>query len=129
MRRLRPGGLLIFNHHNFYAWNGHHLAPKSVAAIDPADVHQRRTLDWGHLQPDADLDVYLATRVNRITLDQLRALTEQHFAIIEWREQLSNETEGRSRLTEDRLMRHPSRTRRDLETQSVFCVARKLDDL
>lgn len=124
-RRLEPNGLLIFNHHNFYAWNGHHLPPKRVDAIDLTDARQRRVVDWAHLQPDEELESYLASRVNRISLHELRELTERHFEIAEWDEQLSNETEGRSRLSDDILARHRSYTRRDLATQSVYCVARK----
>lgn len=126
--RLDPDGLLVFNHHNFYAWNGHHLAPKNVSAIDTTDPRQRRVVDWGHLHADAELDEHLSTRVNRITLDDLRSLTERHFEIAEWHEQLSNETEGRSRLTEEILNANAPRTRRELETQSVYCVARKRAD-
>ena len=125
--RLHANGLLIFNHHNYFAWNGHHLAPKSVRAIVPSDARQGKVVDWAHLDADTDAELrsYLATRVNRITLDQLRALTEQHYAIEEWDEALSNEEQGRGRLTPEILARHPAMTRRDLETQSVYCVARK----
>ena len=123
--RLNADGLLIFNHHNFYAWNGHHLAPKSVSAMDATDPRQGQVVDWAHLRPDAELDGHLATRVNRITLDDLRSLTDCHFEIAEWDEQLSNETEGRSRLTQEILMANAPQIRRDLETQSVYCVARK----
>ncbi len=126
--RLKAGGLLIFNHHNFYAWNGHHMAPKSVSAIDTTDAQQRRVMDWAHLRPDAELDSHLSTRVNRITLDDLRSLTERHFEIAEWHEQLSNDTEGRLRLTQEILIAYAPRTRRELETQSVYCVARKRAD-
>ena len=124
VHRLRPDGVLIFNHHNFYAWNGHHLAPKSISAIDAADLKQTRVLDWAHLEADAELSEYLSTRVNRITLDELRALTEQHYTVDEWQEALSNESEGRGRLTSEILERHHPLTRRDLATQSVYCVAR-----
>jgi SAM-dependent methyltransferase len=126
--RLKPGGLLIFNHHNFYAWNGHHLAPKNIASIDRSNAAQRKVIDWAHLDADAELSSYLSTRVNRITLDALRTLTQQEFEIEEWRETLSNETEGGARLTDEILARHPQFTRRDLETQSVYCVARKRND-
>jgi len=34
--RLRPDGLLIFRHHNFFAWNGHHLAPREISQSRPA---------------------------------------------------------------------------------------------
>jgi SAM-dependent methyltransferase len=122
--RLRPGGLLIFNHHNFYAWNGHHLPPKSIAAIDLTDARQRKVIDWAHLNPDAELSAHFATRVNRITLDELRALTDRLFVVEEWRETLSNETEGRLRLTAEIMQQQHRFTRRELETQSVYCVAR-----
>ena len=125
LERLKPRGLLIFNHHNFYAWNGHHLAPKTVDAIDLDHPQHQKVVDWAHLTPGPELSSYFSTRVNRITLDQLRALTEQHFAIEEWDEVLSSESQGRSRLTAEIMARHPQLTRRDLETQSVYCVACK----
>lgn len=122
--RLRKNGLLIFRHHNFYAWNGHHLAPKNVSAIDPADPGQRRVVDWAHLDPGSESLGYLATGLNRIRLDELRELTEEFYLIDKWQESLSNDWEGRLRLSAGILRRHPKFTRRELETQSIFCIAR-----
>ena len=121
---LRPAGLLIFNHHNFYSWNGHHLAPKTVAAIDPEDPKQRKVIDWGHLDPDDELRGYLSTRVNPITIDELREVTRQRYGIEQWKEIRSDEAAGGTRLTAGILQRHAPLTRRDLETQSIYCVAR-----
>lgn len=126
-QHLRAGGRLIFNHHNFYAWNGHHMRPKSVPAIDPADPAQRRVVDWAHLDPDAALVEHFASRVNRIALDELQAITGEFYNIETWRERLSNATEGVQRLTPEVLKQHPRFTRRDLATQSVYCVARRRD--
>lgn len=123
---LRPSGRLIFSHHNFYSWNGHHRAPKTVMAIDRGDPEQRKVVDWGHLAPDADLRTFLAGHVNAITLDELRRVTEQLFAVEHWQENRTPESLGGNRLTVDILQQYPHLTRRDLETQSVYCVARLL---
>ena len=121
---LRPGGLLIFSHHNYYAWNGHHFAPKSVDAIDSSDEKQRKVLDWAHLDLDPELQTYLATRLNRITRAELRKLTEEHYRIEEWLETESSQRQGIERLTDEIVRKYAPLTREDLATQTVFCVAR-----
>jgi hypothetical protein len=122
--RLRPDGLLIFRHHNFYAWNGHHLAPQRISQINSAASEQRKVLDWNHISGEPEPGSYIATNLNRLRLDDVRAVTERYYDIDEWRESLSSESEGILRLTDLILRRHPHLTRRDLETQSVYCVAR-----
>jgi len=123
--RLRDGGLLVFRHHNFYSWNGHHMVPKKIFAADSDDAEQRKVIDWAHLDGAPEPGSYVATKLNRIRLDELRTITENYYVIEEWDESLSNESEGWLRLTEDVLRRHPGFTRRELGTQSVFCVARR----
>ena len=44
-RLLRPGEHLIFSHHNWFSWNGHHQEPKTAGRIDPDNTEQRRFVD------------------------------------------------------------------------------------
>ena len=126
-QRLRPGGMLIFNHHNFFCWNGHHNAPKYVRDIDQADPGQRPFLDWAHLDPDPSTEEFLSTRVNRIRLDELRELTERSFRIETWDEDLSDAKRGAGRLTAEIKARYPQYSERELTTQGVFCKAIRRD--
>lgn len=123
---LRPGGLVIFNHHNFYCWSGHHQPPKFVEDIDPASPEQKRYLDWNHLQIDPEKEeLYLRTQINRIHLDDLRTLTEKYFQVESWDEREIDAHRGAGRLTEEIRARYPQLTVRELTTQGVFCRARK----
>jgi SAM-dependent methyltransferase len=123
--RLKPGGLLIFRHHNYFAWNGHHLAPRDISRINTADPDQQKVIDWEHIAREPEPGSYAATHLNRIQLDHLRIVTERYYVVDEWREMVSSVSEGRMRLTPEILRRHASFSRRELETQSVYCVARR----
>src|SRR5438552_3091291 len=85
-RRLRPRGKIIFRHHNYACWNGHHQAPRTIAEIDPASAVQRAYLDWAHLDFDPARHPAVARRLNRIRLFELRALTQKFFKIVSWKE-------------------------------------------
>lgn len=122
--RLRPGGVLIYNHHNFYAWNGHHLPPKKVSAIDPSDPKQLEMLDWGHVEYDPEPDHYIARGLNRIRLDDLIALTKKYFEIEVLEDILSEPDTGLGRLTDSIRARYPYLSDRDFETKNLFCIAR-----
>ena len=124
-KRLRPDGMIVFTHHNFYCWNGHHMKPKFVREIDRADPDQLKFLDWNHLTYEPEPDEYIARRLNRIRLGELRALTEQYFAIELWRESPSDENRGAGRLTDEIRARFPDVTDPEFTTQNVFCRARK----
>jgi SAM-dependent methyltransferase len=128
-QRLRPNGTLIYNHHNFYCWNGHHNKPKYAREIDEADPEQRAYLDWAHLDPSPAVESFLSTRVNRIRLDEIRALTERYFQIETWEEHLSDAKRGAGRLTDAIKARYPQFTERELTTQGVFCKAIRRDSL
>lgn len=117
---LAPGGVLVFLHHNFYGWNGHHMAPKNVAAIDPTDAEQQKYIDWNHLSFEPPEGHYFHRGLNRIRLDELRALTEDFFDIVEWKETENDY----GRLTDEILARHPEYSRRELATSKVFCIAK-----
>jgi len=124
-RRLRPRGLVLFNHHNFYCWNGHHEQPKTVAEVDPTDEIQKRFVDWNHLDGDEWKEKRYRGRLNRIRLDELRELTDRLFEIREWRELPIDERRGAGRLTPEIRARHAAYTVRELTTQAVVCRARK----
>jgi SAM-dependent methyltransferase len=122
-KHLRPDGTLLFNHHNFYCWNGHHLPPKTVAAIDTADPEQRKYLDWGHLDFAPPEGHYFHRGLNRIRLCELMDLTECHFDIIEWTMKESKPEQGAGRLRDEVRARHPELSDEDFLTQTVFCRA------
>ncbi len=122
-RRLRPDGRLIYNHHNFYCWNGHHMAPKTVRDLRPDDADQRQFVDWAHLRFQPPPGHYFHNGLNRIRLDELRQVTERHFTVETWNEVPTDETRGSGRLTTEVLAAHPEYSRRELATQHVFCVA------
>ena len=123
--RLRPDGIIVFTHHNFYCWNGHHMKPQFVREIDRTDPEQLKFLDWNHLTYEPGPDEYIARRLNRIRLDELRALTERYFAIELWRETASDENRGAGRLTDEIRARFPGGTDPEFTTQNVLCRARK----
>lgn len=126
-RRLKPCGQLLFNHHNFYAWNGHHLPPKRVSDIKPGDPGQAAMMDWGHVEYQAAPEHYISRGLNRIRLDELTALTERFFDIEICEARLSRPETGLGRLTDDIRNRYPYLTDRDFETQNLFCLARVRD--
>ena len=121
--RLRPRGRLVFKHHNFYAWNGHHRPPQRVEAIVPGDPGQATYVDWAHVGFDPPPGHYLREHLNRIRLDDLRAVTERHFRILSWHEDASLPRVGGLRLTPAIMARYPHLSERELRTQTVFCVA------
>jgi SAM-dependent methyltransferase len=124
-QRLRPDGRILFNHHNYYCWNGHHQSPKFVEEIDPADPQQRKFLDWNHLDLDPETEASLAGKLNRIRLDEIRTLTERHFEIVSWEEIPSEPERGAGRLTDEILRRFPQYSRRELTTQNVLGCGRR----
>lgn len=121
--RLRPGGKLLYNHHNYYCWNGHHLPPKRVADIDLSDPSQAELVDWGHVEYEPEPDHYIARGLNRMRLDEIIGITE-HFFDIEFVEEKPSQPEtGFDRLTDDIRRRYPYLTDRDFRVQHLFCIA------
>ena len=123
-KRLKPNGVLLYNHHNFYSWNGHHLPPKKVSAIRADEPDQAAMMDWGHVGYEPEPEHYIARGLNRIKLDDILALTAKYFDIVTADEVLSRPETGLGRLTDTVRQRHPDLTDRDFETQNLFCVAR-----
>ena len=124
-RLLRPGGRMIFSHHNWFSWNGHHQAPKTVARIRSDELEKARYLDWGHLEGEFPADSHVMTKLNRLRLSEVRALTEKQFEIEEWLPTPSTPDQGAGRLTDAIRARHPELEESDFTTQSVLVVARK----
>lgn len=122
--RLRPDGKVVYNHHNFYAWNGHHLPPKTVSAINLDDAGQREMIDWGHVEFDPPEGHYIGRGLNRIRLDDIIELTHKYFDVEEFDERPSRPDTGLGRLTDKIRARYPYLTDRDFETQNLFCIAR-----
>lgn len=123
--RLRPEGKIIYRHHNYACWNGHHQRPRTTAEIDPEDPAQAPYLDWAHLDFDLELHPPMGRRLNRIRLHELRALTGRFFHIVSWEQLRSRPEQGAERLRPEILAKHPQYTREELLTQAVMCVARR----
>jgi len=123
-RLLRPGGRLIFSHHNWFSWNGHHQEPKTTGRLDLSREDHQRFADWAHLGGTHPPDHYVMTKLNRLRLEEVRAITREHFEIEVERTTPSTPNQGAGRLTDAIRARHPDLTEADLTTQSLFCVAR-----
>ena len=122
-RLLRPGGRIIFSHHNWFSWNGHHQEPKTIGRVDLTKPEHQRFVDWAHLEGEHAPDHYVMTKLNRLRLDEVRAITEKLFKIEVDRTFPSTKNQGAGRLTDAIRSRHPDLTEVDLTTQSLFCVA------
>ena len=121
--RLRPGGKIIYRHHNYACWNGHHQRPRTLDEIAPDEMEQQNYLDWAHLDFDPLRHPPVARNLNRIRPPELRAITEKYFDVIHWRFLASKREQGAARLTEAILARHPGYAREELLTQAIDCVA------
>ena len=122
--RLRPGGIILYNHHNFYTWNGHHLTPKSVGEINPGVPDQALYMDWNHISYTPDPEHYISRGLNRIRLDDLLALTSKYFDILTSEEIPTRPEHGALRLTDEIRARFPHLEDRDFLTQNLFVTAR-----
>jgi SAM-dependent methyltransferase len=121
--QLRRGGRVIYNHHNYYCWSGHHQQPKTVDDVDSEDAAQRRYVDWAHLDFTDSRDDELSSNLNKIRMADLRALTERYFDILEWHLIPSTPQSGVTRLTKEIMRKYPRYSEEELRTQHVFCVA------
>jgi len=123
--RLRGDGCIIFNHHNFYCWNGHHLQPKTIDQIKPGDPEQKQYMDWAHIRFEPPEGHFFHRGLNKIKLDDLKSLVQRDYNIDVWEEIPSDEWNGGKRLTEEIVLGFPELTHRDLAIHNVFCLARK----
>jgi SAM-dependent methyltransferase len=121
--RLHLDGKVLYHHHNFYCWNGHHLPPRTIDKIDNSDPAQLEVMDWNHLSFDPPVKHYIRRGLNKIRLDELKALTSRFFDIEIWHEIKQTTKEGADRFSPDVLARHPEYTERELTIKNVLCVA------
>ena len=126
---LDPGGLIIFHHHNFFCWDGHHCAPKREEDYDGQSEAHNQVVDWAHIDFDPpEKHGIRSSTLNRITLDQLKAETEARFEILHWTEMISPVGKGGGRfdrIPEGLLNRFSNR---DLTVKNVLCIAQKRHD-
>lgn len=123
-QHLRPGGRMVFRHKNFYCWNGHSQAPKTVESIDPSNPQHMELVDWNHLTWNAPADHYVERSLNRVRLDDLMAAVSAHFEIERLEENRSSPSTGFGRLTDEIRQRHPNLEERDFLVQNLVCTAR-----
>lgn len=124
VKRLRPDGRILYNHHNFFCWNGHHKMPKSLTDIDLENPTHRKYIDWGHVAFAESHTDELSKKLNKIRMDDLRRLTEKYYSVEIWREIPSNPEQGCLRFTNEILEKYPEYEKREFMIQNVFCVAR-----
>jgi len=120
-RVLAPGGLLLMTHCNYYSWTGHHLAPRTVEAWDRADAAQNAAADWGHLDPAHP--AWSDDGLNRVRLDDMRALIDKYFEIVE----LRFSVDARARLTPELRRRFRRYSLAELLGRNFYFTARKRD--
>lgn len=121
--RLRAGGTLIFNLHNYYAWNGHHQKPQTPDSWNRADPGESALADWGHVTFLPPPDHYIATGLNRLRIDEVLEVVSRHFDLTEV-EDVPSRPEVLVRLTRDIRRRFPNLTERDLAVQGLQVSAR-----
>lgn len=122
-------GYLIYHHHNFYCWNGHHKAPVRPEVYTPGEGEQDLVADWNHIliAPDLPPDHYFNTNLNQIRLDEIKAITYEHYDVEIWNEVESSKS-VRARLTDTVMKRlqkfDETLTERDLMVNAVLCIAK-----
>ncbi|WP_208981892.1 MULTISPECIES: class I SAM-dependent methyltransferase [unclassified Pseudovibrio] len=125
---VNKNGKLIFLHHNFYGWSGHHMAPHNPSVLDTSNPEHKKFFDWNHISILKELpeDHYLYTNLNRIRISELRELTQEFFDIKIWDHRPSPDS-VLQRMTPEITKKVegilPDITTNELETNAVFCVA------
>ncbi|MCL6285621.1 hypothetical protein M3P21_18995 [Ruegeria sp. 2012CJ41-6] len=125
---------LIYTHHNFYCWNGHHGNPAWPEQLEKSNPEHLRLCDWNHIEfaESAPDDNYLKTHLNRVRLSDIRAITEKYFNIETWQE-IPSSPSTLQRLTPEVFNRVrkiiPDIEERELKTNLVFCIAAAKPDV
>lgn len=120
---------VVFHHHNYYSWNGHHLQPNRPEQFDESDPSHREIADWRHINivPDLPPDHSIITGLNRVRLDEFRSALDRHFDIVGW-EEMPSPPSALDRLTPEVVERVreavPDITERELTTKTVLGVAK-----
>ena len=124
----KPDTKLVFHHHNFYCWNGHHDAPNQPEQLDESRWIHRQIADWRHIDLVPSLPSYhlYLTDLNRVRLDELRTVTEKYFDVEQW-DEIPSSPSTLARLTPEILDRVrqtvPDLTERELSVNAVLAVA------
>lgn len=113
------GAVIWIAHANYYSWTGHHLHPRTIEAWDRGDPAQTANVDWAHLAPEHPS--YSSSNLNRMRLDDFRALIDTYFEMLQWREHL----EYAERLTPEIRERWKKYTTSELLTRTAYVYARK----
>ena len=119
---LQPNGRMWFLHDNFYGWSGHHLEPHSIASFDPANEEHLKYADWNHIGYAPAPDHIFSTGLNRIRIDDLKAITSEFFDILSW-DEVAEKDAIKRRLDNAILERRAEYTARELLTKHVICLA------
>lgn len=104
------------------------MPPHNPSVLDEGNPDHLKFCDWNHINIVRHLphDHYLHTHLNRIRIDELRALTRKYFNIETWELQPSH-SNVLERLTpeiETRVREEvPDITLDEMKTNVVFCVA------
>jgi len=126
---MTPETRIVFLHHHFFGWNGHHQAPVHPKDFNIENKKHGKYADWAHVINGAGYpeDDYIKVGLNQITLASIRELTYQYFDVLQWDEK-SAKQDVLNRLTPDiidaALQARPGITVDDLKLHTVFCVAR-----
>lgn len=122
---LSPNGFLVFHHHNFYSWDGHHAQPKNEDQINLTLEAHRELVDWAHIDfsPPANHPIVRST-LNRIKLDELRTAAEEKFSILLWHEIASPDGRGLGRFDKIPKSIQQRFEPRDLTVKNILAVAK-----
>jgi SAM-dependent methyltransferase len=124
--KLTRDGILVFHHHNFFAWDGHHANPKLEEDVDFSNVEHVNVVDWAHIRFDPPPNhAIVRGTLNKIGLDSLHQLVSHLFDIELWDEIESPKGRGGGRfhrIPQDLLDTYGER---NLRVKNVLCVARK----
>ena len=118
---LEPGGHLWISHCNYYSWTGHHRLPRSVKQWDRTNAEQAKHVDWQHLEPTHP--DYSNRNFNRVRLDDLKAVVDEYFEIVEWKVSV----EAFDRLTPELRTKWRKYTLAELLGQNVYITGRRRD--
>lgn len=118
---LEPGGHLWISHCNYYSWTGHHRLPRSVKTWDRSSAEQAKHVDWQHLEAThAD---YANSNFNRVRLEDLKAVVDTYFEIVEWKVSV----EAFDRLTPELRRKWKKYTLAELLGQNIYITGRRRD--
>ncbi|WP_428311557.1 methyltransferase domain-containing protein [Hydrocarboniphaga sp.] len=122
-RSLRPNGEIWFMHENFHCWSGHQTHPRNPSHYDPDNAEQAAMADWAHIgfQPPPG---HRLTHFNRLTLTELRKITNTYFEVSQWNE-IPERSSVKERLTPPLRAKLSAYTESELTTKQVVCRAVK----